>query len=245
MNYEWLNQLWGILTQVAKSAETVIKYCNDNGVLDFGGIVLSSLIPIYIMKRTLKREKESAKQDAIEREKQYTESQNIAEARHIELLRTQNDINRISIMPYLFTKNDGTSVDTYRQNGRAVFDITFSNIGNGAAVELQLVYNSNGISPTSVGDSFSATYDCCHPFDEFTSVVQPNSTCRVSIMQTITKPDIHDGCDRFSFTVCYKDMRMYYYEQTFTVLFHEEDKAIKINRIDISSPECKKLLNTN
>ena len=52
----------------------------------------------------------------------------------------------------------------------------------------------------------------------------------------------HHGFDRFAFAICCKDMRLYCYEQTFTVLFHEEDKTIKTNRIDISSPECKNYL---
>lgn len=60
------------------SLSLLISQWNENGILDFVGLIMSTIVPIIIMIVTLKSEKKYAKQDAIDREQQYQESMKIA-----------------------------------------------------------------------------------------------------------------------------------------------------------------------
>ena len=149
-----------------------IEKCNNNGILDFIGLVLSTIIPIYIMNKTLKHEKKAAKQDAIEREQQYQETLKIAEQHHIEQLKAQEDINRVAIMPYLTIEN----ISVKRQNGRIIFPISFKNIGNGTAINLTTKYLESKTHLCPVCETDLATYCCTTPFDAYIAIARPDET---------------------------------------------------------------------
>ena len=205
---------------------------NESGMLDLIGLILSTVVPIIIMIVTLRSERKNAKQDAIDRERQYQESMKNTQQQHIEQLKTQNNINRISIMPYLICE----TVEKHGNKDTVAFDFVFSNIGNGSAVELTVKYLFANDSSTAISDTFLATYLCSRPFDDFSSVVQPNNVCRFSVKQNLKSIDIGENKDMFSFTVCFKDMKMNLYEQKFTVLF-EASEIITVNRVSVSSPK--------
>lgn len=213
------------------SLSLLISQCNENGMLDFVGLISSTVVPIIIMLVTLKSEKKSAKRDAIEREQQYQESMKISQQQHMEQLKTQNDINRISIMPYLICK----TVEKHGNKDKVSLDFIFTNIGNGSAVELTVKYLNDNDSPMAISDTFLATYNCSQPFDDFSSVVQPNNVCRFSVKQNLKDIAVNENKDKFSFIVCFKDMKMNQYEQRFTVLF-EASETITVNHVFIDSP---------
>ena len=73
---------------------------HHNSILDFLGLISSIIIPLYIFYKTIKHEKAAAKQDAHERERQYQESIKLAEQRHNEQLKVQEDISRIVAMSF-------------------------------------------------------------------------------------------------------------------------------------------------
>ena len=215
------------------SLSLLISQWNENGILDFVGLILSTIVPIIIMIVTLKSEKKSAKQDAIDREQQYQESMKIAKQQHLEQLKTQNDINRISIMPYLICK----TVEKHGNKDKVSLDFIFTNIGNGSAVELTVKYLNNNEQPMAISDTFLAMYNCSRPFDDFSSVVQPNNVCRFSVKQKLKGVALEENKDKFSFIVCFKDMKMNQYEQKFTVVF-EAKEIITVNHVFVDSPIC-------
>ncbi len=223
----------GYIFNLFSSLSWLISQWNENGILNFVGLILSTLVPMIIMIVTLKSEKKSAKQDAIERKRQYQESMKIAQQQHLEQLKTQNDINRISIMPYLICKK----VEKHGNKDNVSLDFIFTNIGNGSAVELTVKYLNIDNSPLAISDTFLATYHCSCPFDDFSSVVQPNNVCRFSVMQSLKYADIDVNVDKFSFAVCFKDMKMNQYEQRFTALFEAKEK-ITLNHVFVNSPIC-------
>ena len=210
-----------------------IEYWNSIGVIDFWGIIIGAIIPLAIMRITLNSEKKRAAQDAIERDNQHQEMMKKAEQRHLELLHTQNDINRISIMPYLIKHK----IELRRVKDNVIFDVEFINIGNGAAVELSSKYLCVDGESLAIADTFLATYNCFHPFDELSSVVQPNHICRFSIKQELKDTEVEENNDRFSFVVRFKDMRMNLYEQRFTIVFGNADPQLKVLQFFVESPE--------
>lgn len=214
------------------SVLSLIKECHDNGILDFLGLIFSTTIPIVIMNKTIKYEKVAAKQDANERERQYQESIKIAEQRHKEQLKAQEDINRVAIMPYLTIENISTQI----RNDRIEFIILFKNIGNGTAINLTAKYSKSEMYFSSVYENDLVAYCCTEPFDVHNATVRPDEICQLTISQVL-KSTTKYNYDKVEFTIKYADMKQQPYEQPFTIIFDDSNlNDIKITRKIINNP---------
>lgn len=214
---------------------TTISEWSKSGILDFWGILLSSIVPVIIMMITLRFEKKIAKEDAFERNQQYQESMRTAKVQHLEELKTQNEINRISIMPYLTIKNISAQID----GGRIVFNITFKNIGNGTAINLTTKYLEMANILCPVHQTALATYCCIQPFDVYLAVARPDEECELSIAQDPAS-NLLGNSDCFCVTVKYSDMKSQQYTQAFAVYFDVADSGnIDIVRKIINNPELQ------
>ena len=212
-----------------------IEKCNTTGILDFIGLILSVIIPLHIMKKTLTQEKNAAKQDAIEREQQYQETLKITERHHKEQLKAQEDINRIAIMPY-FTID---CVSAKRESDRIVFFISFKNIGNGTVINLTTKYLESKTLLCPVCQTALATYCCITPFDAYIATARPDERCSLKISQELNVAEA-TNVDCFCFTLKYTDMKQHPYEQVFAIYFDATDSTdIKIQRKIINNPEVQ------
>lgn len=210
-----------------------IEKCNNNGVLNFLGLIFSTIIPIYIMNKTLKHEKKVASQDAIKREQQYHETIMIAEQRHKEQIKAQEDINRVAIMPYLTIKQISTKI----RNDRVEFLILFKNIGNGTAINLTTKYLESNTHLCPVCKTILATYCCAEPFDAYISVARPDEICQLTISQVLNDTTTCN-LDCFKLTVKYTDMKQQPYEQSFAIYFDATNlENIKLGNVIINNPE--------
>lgn len=224
------------VVDLLKSISSFVEKCSDKGLLDFMGLILSMVIPIYIMNRTIKHEKKEAKQDAIEREQQYQENLKIAEQHHIERLKSQEEINRVSIMPYITIEN--ISVKT--ENDRVVFSILFKNIGNGTAINLTTKYLEKIPFFHKVCKTELANYYCEDPSD--VPVLRIDEEYEITISQKL-KEEVLINLDTFYVTIEYTDMKQHPYEQTYGVYFDAQDlKKIETKIEFISSPESKQII---
>ena len=214
-----------------------IKELNDSGIINFFGLLFSTIVPILIMIITIKLEKKAAKQDAAEREKQFEKTMEITNQHHMEELDTQKEINRIAIMPYLTVENKSAEIE--KASSRIKFLITFKNIGNGTAINLTTKYLEPNIKLCPVFKTHLATYCCSCPFDSNTAVARPNEICQLEITQ---HPDgaMKPHEDVFMFTVSYTDMKQQSYNQTFKIFFDANDLTnIIITRVIVNNPELK------
>ncbi len=220
-----------------ESISSIISNLDSNGMLNFAGLILSTVVPIVIMVFTLRREKKAAKHAAIEQEKQYNESKKLAEKQHKEQLETQNEINRVAIMPYLIIEN----ILAKAEIGRVKFSISFKNIGNGTAINLRTKYiehNSSLLCP--IHETKLATYCCTYPFDVYLPIARQDEVCQLEISQELNDSSI-DNIDCFALTLEYTDMKSQYYEQTFSINFDAHDLSnIEFGRLITNNPELKK-----
>jgi len=122
---------------------------------------------------------------------------------------------------------------------RIYFEITFTNKGNGTAIELTGKY-LNQRSKSYLCPMFEtvfAVYGCACPFDYEASVVNPGEKCAFEMYQEMIS-DKEKNFDKVTFKILYKDIYFNLYEQEFMFLFSEnqKDAQIEIQRVSTYSP---------
>ena len=215
-----------------------IAWMNEFGIIDLIGIIVSPIISIIILWLTLKHEKKQFRIQIQKQEKEHRENIEKAEQQHKQLLKQQQDENRIAAMPYFVMDK---KIETYFENETLYFTISFTNEGNGTAIELTGKYiedmSKDYLCPMC--ETVTAIYGCGCPFDYETNVATPKSTCRFDMYQKRIADNLGDmNIDKVTFSILFKDMYFNLYEQQCMFIFEQsaEDSSIRIARVSVGTP---------
>ncbi|SHJ89985.1 hypothetical protein SAMN02745248_01241 [Hathewaya proteolytica DSM 3090] len=215
-----------------------IAWLNECGIIDLIGIIVSPIISIIILWLTLKHDKKQFRIQIQKQEKEHRENIEKTEQQHKQLLKQQKEENRIAAMPYFVMDK---KIDTYFENETLYFTISFTNEGNGTAIELTGKYIA-GMSKDylcPMCETISAIYGCGCPFDYETNVANPKGTCRFDMYQKRNAENQGDmNIDEVTFSILFKDMYLNLYEQQFMFIFGQsaEDRSIRIMRVSVGTP---------
>lgn len=109
--------------------KTIINWFNNflgsDAVFNTISLLISVVVPVFIMKHTIRNEKKMAEEDAKVKEEQFN--------KEIEL---REEKNRISQLPFLFLNTD---IKLGKRDGRCLFPLEFINVGNGVALDITVV----------------------------------------------------------------------------------------------------------
>jgi len=215
-----------------------IAWMNKFGIIDLIGIIVSPIISIIILWLTLKHEKSQFRMQIQKQEKEHRENIEKSEQQHKQLLKQQQEEYRIAAMPYFVMDK---KIETYFENETLYFTISFTNEGNGTAIELTGKYieemSKNYLCPMC--ETVSAIYECGCPFDYETNVATPKGTCRFDMYQKRTADNLENtNFDKVTFSILFKDMYFNLYEQQYMFIFEQstEDNSIRIMRVSVGTP---------
>lgn len=141
-------------------------------------------------------------------------------------------------MPYFVMDK---KIETYFENETLYFIISFTNEGNGTAIELTGKYiedmSKDYLCPMC--ETATAIYGCDCPFDYETNVATLKSTCRFDMYQKRIADNLGDmNIDKVTFSILFKDMYFNLYEQQCMFIFDQsaEDRSIRIMRVSVGAP---------
>lgn len=224
---------------------TMIKQFNDSGILDLIAIIISPIISFVVLFLTLKHDKKQFKIQIEKQQNEHRETIDIMVKQHEQELDKQTEFNRIAIMPYLLIDK---CVKVRNERGHIYFEISFTNKGNGVAIELTGKYldklSDSYLCP--MFESVFAVYCCACPFDYETSVVKPEEKCCFEMYQIIDSDNIKEkNLDKVTFKILFKDIYLNQYEQEFMFLFSDikEDGNIEVQRVSSASPKITTKIN--
>lgn len=206
--------------------------------MDLIGIMVSPILSIIILWLTLKHDKKQFRIQIQKQEKEHRENIEKTELQHKQLLKQQQEGNRIAAMPFFVM---GKKTETYFENGTLYFTISFTNSGNGTAIELigKYIAGMAGDQLCPMCETISAIYGCGCPFDHEINVVNPKGTCRFDMYQMRKAEKQRDmNIDTVTFSILFKDMYFNLYEQQYMFDFGQsaEDKSIRITHVSIGTP---------
>lgn len=202
-------------------------------------IILSPLLSIFILVLTLRHEKRQFGIQIKNEQKKHRETIDLMKMQHEKALSKQDEANRISCMPYFIIEK---SIPAYLENNRLFFNISFTNKGNGTAIELLVKHfdHQSEIYLLPIFESNRAIYVCACPFDYEKNVVNPKENCSF-LMSQIVKEDRKviesSNLDEVTIKILYKDLLLNQYEQEFMFLFCEDLKGrIVVDRVASYTP---------
>lgn len=220
--------------------EHLLKW-KEFGVLDVISMLLSTVVPIIIMIITLIVEKKRANKNMKIQQKKHLKDIEETKTMHQEQIKVlkegnqkridaQNEINRISIMPYLINEPNVSleSGDT--------LTIPFKNIGNGTATHCCVEYDE--LSDCICETNFIEYY-CSQPFDCISNVIQENQSNDLKIKLKIKDDmdfDKENLCDRLNFAIKFDDMKMNSYKQDVIAEISFKDSIFQCGRIVVGEP---------
>lgn len=215
----------------------VIKYLNDNGVLNMISIIASPIITIIVLFFTLRHERKQFRNQMEQQQNEHRETVELMTKQHERDLAKQTEINNISIMPYLIIDR---SIETKIERGHIYFKIYFTNKGNGTATELMGKYLDD--LPCSylcpLYKSEKAVYGCALPFDFEVNVVNSNERCCFQVYQMLKETNGNNITnDMVYFRVLFKDMSLNQYEQEFMFSFSSSNGQTEIQRVAMYPPK--------
>lgn len=221
----------------------IIVKLKNLGMFDLLSIVLSTLIPLIVLFTTLKHSKEQFSIQLEQQHKEHLENIEKMEHQHSEVIKQQSEYNRIAAMPYLII--DKSNITVSKENNTIYFNISFTNKGNGTAINLtgKYLFNLSESYLCPMCKTFSSVYGCACPFDYETDVLKPNDISYMMLYQRLLKADTTGNFDKVTFKILFQDMYFNQYEQQFMFLFSGKtpDDSIEINRVSVNPPEvCKK-----
>lgn len=209
--------------------EHLLKW-KEFGVLDVISMLLSTVVPIIIMIITLIVEKKQASENMKQQQKKHLKDIEELQKRHKEQIDTQNEINRISIMPYLINKPNVSLM------GGDTLTIQFENIGNGTATHCCVEYDELS---DCICESDFIEYYCSQPFDCISNVFQKNKSNDLKIKLKIKDDmgfDKKNFCDRLNFAIKFDDMKMNSYKQDIAADISFKKGIFQCGRIVVGEP---------
>lgn len=209
--------------------EHLLKW-KEFGVLDVISTLLSTVVPIIIMIITLIVEKKQANENMKKQQQKHLKEIKELQKRHKEQIDTQNEINRISIMPYLINEPNVSLV------GGNTLTIKFINIGNGTATHCCVEYDK--LSDCICETDFIEYY-CSQPFDCISNVIQKNKSNDLKIKLKIKDDmgfDKKNFYDRLKFAIKFDDMKMNSYKQDVMADISFKESVFQCGKIDVGEP---------
>ncbi len=206
--------------------------CIPKYIYDIVSLLISVLVPIFVMFITLHSEKKRHTSDVQRLQKEHDQILRQSQEQHNEVLSLQKEVNRVAVMPYLEIQK---AITAYPEPNGIVFEIDFTNVGNGTAIELTGSYFTKDDFTCCLSQTATALYICGIPFDFTTSVVSPKGQCKLGIKRLSKEKELNFS-DEVHFGIKYVDMFQNHYEQRFMFSF-VSDKSLEILRVQTYSPK--------
>lgn len=175
-------------------------------------VVFSSIITIIINKKNIKESQEQFEQSITLQMEQFDESIQFQKDIFIQNVVNDNEKNRISIMPYFELKSE---VSINRVNNEIEIPLAFTNVGNGVAVDIQLV---NEDLEVYKDEELDVSYKQCNPMNRNVIKIGEN-------VETGIKCKYSDNSCKVVFCLQYEDMMQRKYIQEFEFFY-----CIKIDK---------------
>lgn len=197
----------------------------SSGVL-FLTVIFTNLIALLINRMNIQLSRKQF-QDSMNEQKEQFEKQIILQQNmFIQNINNDNEKNRISIMPF-FRMNETMRISM--QNGKLIFPVNFVNVGNGTAIEVQLIINRLVV----YRDTFNnIEYIQSEPMS--TNVVQVGN-----IVVTTFKSNYVKGAHEVILQLQFEDMMQRQYLQEF-IFYYDYDRNNEISVQSHPVPECVK-----
>lgn len=196
---------------------------------DFLAIIISIIIPIYILKKDDKRFREEMNRQRMD----HFESLECQQTHHNEQLEQQENINRISIMPY-FSLQENINIYIRPDNGYFYFQLTLINQGNGTAVEPYIEIDKEML----ICETIAGRYYETDPLN--IDIVKQDIQIQFEFCQLKNGDNqmLHI-VDKIYFTIKFHDMMENLYSQKFLILIGDLERKgfYKVARVQSFKPE--------
>lgn len=217
----------------------IITQFKNAGILDLFSVLLSTIVPLAVLFKTLNHSKKQFNIQICEQHKKHIQTIENMERRHYELIKQQSEHNRTMAMPYLVIDKSNIAIST--ENNNIYFNISFTNKGNGIAIKLTGDYLST-LSESylcPMCETFSAVYVCACPFDYETGILKINETSNMMLCQQLKASNSTINIDKVNIRILFQDLYFNQYEQQFMLLFSNQthDDSIEINRVSVNPPK--------
>lgn len=210
----------------------VINELEESGVLDLIAVIISPIISFTVLICTLKHSKKQFEIQIKNQKSEHNESLELMSKQHNQSIDVQMENNRILAMPYFVIDKN---IEIKTENNMIYFGISFSNEGNGTAINLKAKYlnefDERYLCPMC--KTSTAVYGCGLPFDFETDVVKPNGKCYFEMYQARLQ-ESDTNIDEVIFSIEFLDMYNNKYEQSFMFLFDNqfhETQDIRTDRV--------------
>lgn len=181
---------------------------------------------IKVAKEQFEKDMKEKHLQAEEQKRQYEEQLTTQREIYDKIIKRQNLIDRVGIMPYFELD---TNLQIVYEEGILKFPIRLANVGNGTAIRTYIKIQNLIVYDD---DSFDIKYYQCKPMS--TLIVRCNE-----YTETMIKCEYKKGPYEVQFTLCYEDMMQRQYEQRYS-FYYEYDRGTDVSLEKHFEPECIK-----
>lgn len=167
--FEIQNTIKNILGDTINTISTADK----SGLLTFVGLVISPLVSFIIMAITLHNQNKKFEFERKMNEQQRLEDRKYDEEKLKKTLDAQDEINRISIMPYFVIEE---AMFSYNGN-ETIIDLVLKNFGNGTAIQLFSIVTEKK------EESMKPCFDFYQELEITNQIVRVNEASKIKIIQ--------------------------------------------------------------